>query len=144
MSLDLAAPLRAAIADDESIAPQLALYAGAPAIFTRRPVPADAIYPFVLINPTAVLSDQDWYDTELPIVVRDVAIYGKQEGDQYRIVEQLGFAVRQLFHRRKWAVTVPGYDVIRLRANGPISGATEDQQIIARVVSLTIELRRQP
>ena len=143
MSLDIAAPLRAALVEDESIAPQLSIYAGAPAVFTRRPVPADVVYPFGLINPTAALSDQDWYTQELPIVVRDIAVYGKQEGDQYRVVESLGFAIRQLFHRRKWAVTVPGYDVIRISALGPVSGATEDQQIIARVVSLTIELRRQ-
>lgn len=142
MSLDIAPPLRTAIMAATAISSKLALYAGEPGIFTRRPLPGDAIYPLILINPAAAIGDQDYLNNQLPIVFRDVAVYGNQP-DDYRLIEEIAYAIRDLFHRNKWAITPDGYDVIQIVAKGPIPGATDDQTTVGRVVGLTVQLRRQ-
>lgn len=141
MNLDLAAPLRAALLAASGISSRLATYSGEPAIFTRRPLPADATYPLIMINPAAGIGDQDYLNNPMPIVMRDVAVYGNQPGD-YRAVESMAYDMRELFHRNRWAITPDGYDVVQIVANGPHIGATDDQTTVGRVVGLTIQLRR--
>lgn len=142
VTLDLAVPLRAALIEAVTIGPQLAQYVGEPAVFTRRPVPADATMPFALINPPAAIGDADYLNEDMPIVMRDVIFYGAQPAD-FVLIEELGYAARLLFHRQKWAITPEGYDVVSIVARGPIPGPTDDKSTVARVVGLTIQLRRQ-
>ncbi len=142
MSLDLAPQLRDALIAASPISSELAIYIGEPAIFTRRPLPADAPFPLMVINPAAAIGDQDYLNSLLPVVMRDIAIYGNQPGD-YRLVERLAYLTRDLFHRNKWAIAPDGYDVIQIVAKGPIPGATDDQTTVGRVVGLTVQLRRQ-
>ncbi len=142
MTLDVAAALRTAIMAQTAISDQLAEHDGEPGIYTRRPLPENAPYPLCLINPAAAIGDQDYLNSDLPVVMRDVAFYGEQP-KHYRIVEALGYLARDFFHRNKWAIAPAGYDVIQVTAKGPIPGATDDQTTIGRVVALTIQLRRQ-
>lgn len=142
MSVNVAAPLRAALINAAAIGGVLDQYKGEPAVFTRRPVPADAPELMILINPDSALGDWDAVNTIRPLVVRDIAVYGNQP-DSYRTVEQIGYAMRELFHRNKWAISVPGYSVVDLVASGPIPGPVDDDKTVARVVTLTIKLRRQ-
>jgi hypothetical protein len=142
VTLDLAIALRSALIGQSAIADDLALFNGEPAIFTRRPLPDKAPYPLCMINPAAAIGDQDYLNSALPIVMRDVAFYGEQPKD-YRLIERLSYLARDFFHRNKWAIVPDGYDVIQITAKGPIPGATDDQTTVGRLVSLTIQLRRQ-
>lgn len=143
MSLDLAIPLRLAVLENPAVAGILSLYLGVPAIFTKRPVPSQADYPLVAISPDVSISDQDFLVSRNPIVQRDVTVYGQQrDPETYRAVETVGYELREMFHRRKRSIVVPGYRVVDITATGPIPGPVDDEKLVARVVSLTISLQQ--
>lgn len=141
MSLDLATDLRDALVDDATIGPLLPQYLGEPAVATRRPVPADFPALCIIVNPDSGITDQDFLNTQMPIVVRNIAVYGNQP-DDYRTVEQLAYAVRELFHRQKWAIRPNGYQVLDIVASGPLPAPNDDETTVGRIVGLTISLRR--
>lgn len=140
-NLDIAAPLRTALISVAEISGPLALWNNEPAVFTRRPVPADASFPMIVINPAAAITDQDYLDRQLPIVMRDIGIYGRQP-DDVRIVDAISYAIRDHFHRNRWAITPDGFGVIQIIARGPFPGPTDSATTIGRIVGLTIQLRR--
>lgn len=147
--LDLGPPIRAALLEAENIAGELGLYKEKPAIFTRRPVPEEASDPIIIINPDAAISDEDALNSERPIVMRDIAIYGVKAApadpaDQSRLVEALGYRVRKLFHRQKFSIRPEGFSVIEIIATGPIVAPVDDEATVGRIVSLTVRLRREP
>jgi len=143
-TLDIAPALRAAIIAADF---PLAEWNGAPAVFTRRPVPADAPYPFVLINAPVGISDVDFLTTRLPVVHRDVIVYGLQgEGlageTQYRAVDAMGYQLRTLFHRQPHSVDLlPAYSVVEIVVMGPMIAPTDDERIVGRAVRLRLKLR---
>ena len=140
MSLNLAIPLREAIIANVAVSGQLAQWEGEPAVFTRLPVPADAPYPFVLISADISMGDQDSLVTRRPLVRRDLLIYGLQP-DHYRLVEDLGYLLRTQFHRQRFALSVPGYGVTDIVAQGPVVAPTDSEQEVARVVPLQVRLQ---
>lgn len=142
MSLDLAPSIRAALIADATVAANMDAYKGQPAVFTRRPIPADAPERCIIVNPDSAIGDADLLNASLPIVRRDVIVYGQQP-DDYRIVEATAYAIRELFHRRKWSIDPEGYDVVNITASGPTPAPTDSTDEVARRVGLTIELRRQ-
>lgn len=141
MSLDLAPALRDSVIDAIAISSQLGDYKGEPSVHTRRPAPAGATYPMVMISPDVGVTDGDGLNSDRPIVVKDVAVYGKQPGD-YRTVEALGYALRDHFHRNRRSIVPDGYSVIDVQARGPVPAPTDDDKTVGRAVSLTIRLRR--
>lgn len=142
MTLDLSAPLRTAIIGHTPITSKLATFNGAPAVFTRRPVP-DA-YPLVIVSPDIVLSDEDGISDLRPVVVRDIAVYGLNDtAANYRKVEQVGYALRDLFHRQRQAITVIGYRVIDIVAQGPYPAPVDDDTTVGRRVTLQARLAKQ-
>lgn len=138
--LNIAGPLRTALMDNSAITDLLGTWHGEPSIHTRRPIPGDAEYPLIVINPDAAISDADMLVTHIPVVTRDIAIYGKQAAD-YRSVETLGYLIRGLFHDQKGSIIVPNFHVLDIRASGPIAGPTDDDEIVGRIVSLTVRLQ---
>lgn len=147
MSLDLAPALRDALIDATDISSQLSEWRGEPAVFTRRPVPADAVFPFCIVNPDSFITDQDGLTSPRPVVGRDIAFYGRKgppgdASDQTRIVEAMAYLARDLFHREKFSVQPTGFSVIDVVATGPVPAPVDDEATIGRLVSLTIRLRR--
>lgn len=145
--LDLGPATRDALIGNVEVAPFLDLWANEPAAFTRRPVPASAGYPMIIVNTPAALGDEDGLISDRPVIQYDVAIYGRvgspgTADDHTRIVEELGFAVRRQFHRNRWALQVGGFHVIDVRASGPVPAPVDDDKEVGRVVSLTVRLRR--
>lgn len=140
MSLDLAPALRAAILGDASIISLLSDWNGSPAVHTRRPVPSDSTYPMIVINPDSGIGDEDGINSPRPVVLRDVNAYGLKPND-YRSVEAIGYALRALFHRQKGALVIDGYRVINILAAGPFAVGPDDEQIVARAVSLTVSVQ---
>lgn len=143
MMPDLSAALRTSIIAHAAISGQLAQWNGEPAVYTRVPVPDDAPYPFCLIPPAVAIGDEDGLTSMRPMIMRDIIFYGRKGGpdDQYRLIEQLGFAARLLFHRRKFSTVPDGFSVIDIRASGPMPAPVDDEKTVARMISLTIRLR---
>lgn len=141
MSLDLSAPLYAAVTGDSTISNLLGLFGADPSVHTRRPVPEGAAYPMVVITQSVGISDEDWIDTEFPVVVSDVIAYGENDS-QYRTIVDLGFLLRDLFHRKKDSITVDGHSVLEIRVSGPIPAPTSDFKHVARAITLTTRLQK--
>lgn len=140
MSLDLAASLRAAILENAAIVELLSTYVGQPSVHTRRPTASEATYPMIVISQDISVTDADFLVGRNPVVVRDISVYGQQP-DSYRAVETVGYMLRQLFHRRKFAVP-DGYGLIDCVASGPVSAPAEDEKLVGRMVSLTMRLQQ--
>src|SRR3990167_5381942 len=134
--MDLSEPLRTAIVDDATIAALLPIYAGSKTVFTRRPVPDNAAFPIVVISPDIAITDQDGIDDNRPVIIRDVAVYGRNDAASYRAVEAIAYEIRDLFHRRRQSLTVLGWDVVDVVALGPRTAPTDDEQTVGRVVEL--------
>lgn len=141
MSLNLAIPLRDALVASEAVQLIASDYKGEPAVFTRRPVPDDAPYIMVVVSPDIGIGNADFLRSLMPIVTRDIAVYGQQP-DQYRDIETLAYAIREQFHQVKTAITVPGYHVIDINCTGPVGGPAEDPKIMGRIVTLSIQLQK--
>lgn len=143
MSLDLAGPLRAALVGSTPITSQLPAYLNGFPVFTRRPSPADAPYPLIMVSSDVTLTDQDGVNDQRPVIERDIAIYGRNnDAAAFRVVEVLAYQVRSLFHRQRQAITVSGWHVVAITATGPRPAPTDDDQTVGRVVSLSVQLAK--
>jgi hypothetical protein len=139
----LSEPLRTAIVSSSNIISMLPVYLQSYPVFTRRPVPGDAVYPMILISPDITVTDQDGVNDQRPVYMRDVAAYGlNNTPTHYRTVEDIGAALRELFHRNRTAISVSGWGVIDIIAHGPRPAPVDDNDTVGRVVSLTIRLAR--
>lgn len=138
--LDLGDPLRDAIIANAAITSLLGVWTGEPAVFTRRPVPASAPYPLILISPDISIGDVDGLTTRLPVPRRDITVFGHQPA-QYRVVESIGYLLRAQFHRVRASIQVPGYSVVDITVNGPRVAPSDDQKILARACLLVVKLR---
>lgn len=142
-SANLAIPLRQAVLANSAITSLLAAYKDSYPVFTHRPTPTDADYPVIVISPDIAITDGDGINDFRPIQVRDVIAYGQNDtAAHYRTVEELGYAIRELFHSNRAAIQVPGWHVVDINCTGPIPAPTDDDQTVARAVSLTIQLAR--
>lgn len=140
------AGLRKALSEDAGIVLRLEEYKGEPAVFTRRPVPHDAPGRIAIINPGNI-SDWDALAVDRPWWSGTIAFYGVKgepgsDQDDTRKVEEAADLARELFHRQRFSVQVAGFSVIEIVAGGPVPGPTDDDNEVARIVSLRIRLRR--
>jgi hypothetical protein len=146
MGVDLSEPLYAALTGVSDGIDGLATYQGAPAVFTRRPVPIECGFPMIIAAGNVTYGDQDFIDAEMADIVRDIAVYGIKSKDstkdQTRIVERAADDVRDLFHRKRESLIVPGWHVVDIRCKGPVPTGDDDDQTVGRVVSLQIRLTR--
>lgn len=144
MSLDLSAPIRTAVIGDTTITDELPAYAGSVTVFTRVPVPDDAAYPMIVIHAQMHGGDDDGINDQRPTVLCDVTTYGRNDtAAHYRQVETIAFAVRELFHRKRLAISVSGWAVVDIQARGPSPAPADGEQIIVRRVELAVRLARQ-
>lgn len=139
--LDISGPLRTSIIGNSNVTPLISTFEGEPAVFTRRPIPAAATYPLILIGPSISIGDMDGLKVRMPLPRRDLLVYGEQP-DDYRAVEAIAFYLRQQFHRQKFAVDLtPDYQVLDIRATGPMPAPSDDQKLVGRAVLLQLKLR---
>lgn len=141
MAVDLSQPLYAALTGVSDGITGLATYHGAPAVFTRRPVPIDCAFPLIITAGDVTHGDEDFIDAEMASIVRDIAVYGNKHND-YRTVETIALDVRDLFHRKRESLIVSGWNVVDIRCKGPVPTADDDDQTVGRVVSLQVRLTR--
>jgi len=105
-----------------------------PAIFTDQQVPEDAELPYIWTYGQIGNAPDDTKLQPGRDILRDIRCYTKR--NETSLVEQIGFRVRELFHRH--ALTLNDAVTIVAEASGP-SAAPTDEQIIGRVV--TVRLR---
>lgn len=141
MGVDLSQPLYAALTGVSDGIDGLATYNGAPAVFTRRPVPIECGFPLIITAGDVTHGDEDFIDAEMVSIVRDVAVYGNKHAD-YRSVEKIALDIRNLFHRKRESLIVPGWHIVDIRCKGPVPTGDDDDQTVGRVVSLQIRLTR--
>lgn len=146
--LDLGPAIREALINETEISAHLSTYEGAPAVFTRRPVPSEATLPLIIVNDPVAITDEDGLTSDRPVWgPGDIAFYGRKaapgtDEDQTRLIQQLSLRARLLFHRQKWALRVGGFHVIDIRASGPVPAPVDDDKTIGRIVSLIVRLGR--
>ncbi len=143
MTLDLAGDIRTALIAESTISGLLSEWKDEPAVFTRTPIPPLAVPPFMVVSDAVSITDADGLTSDRPIVIRDILVYGHQP-DQYRTVEQIGYSVRELFHRERFSVISDTYDIIDIIASGPRGAPTSDEELVGRLVSLNFFLRKKP
>src|SRR5688572_21099513 len=119
----------------------LGLWNTNPSIHTRRPPPEGAGYPMVISAGDSDIDDDDFTNSDNPILTRDVSVYGNNP-DQYRAVESVGYRLRDLFHRRRSSIVVAGWNTVDVTARGPQVGGVDDETHVHRVVTLTVRLNR--
>lgn len=138
--------LRNALCDDPGIAQRLDQWKSEPAVFTRRPVPKDAPRRIAIVN-TGDLGNWDGLNTDRPLWSGTIGFYGVKaepgsDQDDTRTVEEAADLAREKFHRQRFGVQVAGFSVIEVVAGGPFPGPTDDDNEVARLLSLRIRLRR--
>lgn len=115
-----------------------------PSVLTNRPVPPDAAYPLILTADDVTRDDQDLINSPIQVIVRDISIFGQNTTtsgvNQTRLVQTIALMVRDLFHRQRGSISVPGWNVLDIIARGPITGPTDDDQSVHRLITLTIRL----
>lgn len=142
---DLGPSIRAAILANAAITSKLVTWQGEPAVFTRRPIPADSGYPCIAISPDISYGDQDFINSPLSVIMRDVVVYGQQPND-YRAVEQMAYELREMFHRKPWSLGNTPFHVVSINTSGPYIAATEQYasnlpSLLGRVVTLTMRVQ---
>jgi hypothetical protein len=137
----LPAAIRSAIIANAPIVALLGEYENAASVHTRRPAPQGAAYPMVIIpSENAAASDEDALRTQRPVLQRDVLVYGENP-KHYREVDEAAELIFQLFHRQRFAISVPGWHVIDIVARRPMAAPTSDEKRVGRMVPLTIRLQ---
>ena len=146
MSANLLPAIRASLIGTAAITGELAAYAGSYPVFTRRPVPDDAPYPLIVVNPQIQVGQADGMADQKPVLVHDIAVYGLNgvagTTDNYRAVEHIAFLVHQLFHRKPASVSASGWGVVDVTALGPFPAPVDDEQTVGRRVEITARLAR--
>lgn len=141
--MNLSQGLRDLILADPAITALLSPYNGSFAVFTRRPVPEDAKFPMIVISTDVTVNNEDGISYHGPVAVRDIMVYGLNENaTQYRDIETLGYALRELFHRTTTPIPVDGYHVIDVQASGPRIAPADNDNEIGRMVELTIRMAK--
>jgi len=140
-SIDLSVSIRDAVID--AVGSSLPVYNGGSPVFTRRPVPVGAPFPMVVISSDITMTDEDGVSYLRPVIVRDVITYGRNDTPaSYRLVEEIAYALRHAFHRNRQSLSVDEWSVIDVRATGPRSAPTDDDQTVGRLVGLTVRLAK--
>ena len=120
-------------------------YHGSPPVFTFAPYPENAQKPLIITEGSVRDGARDTKDTIGQSIMRDIRCYTDETGDQ-STVEDLGLAVKELFHRHeeKLAPYMTDYSVVRCWADGPrVSNVhTVDERVYGRIVTLTVWLTR--
>jgi hypothetical protein len=144
--MDLQPSIRSFLLADATFSNYLSAYNGSKALFTRRPVPTDALYPLGVISPIITYREQDFIGKKHFTIAHDVLIFDTNESaTNYRNVEAAAFRVRQVMHRlHPTSFTMPsGYNLVQCLANEPIPGPTDDLIKVSRVVMLTFEINEE-
>jgi hypothetical protein len=140
--VDLAPHIRTLILSDP-VAASLSTYNGAKAVFTRRPIPVDAQYPFIVVSTQVSQTQDDLINSRKRDLTYDFVVYGQNDtAANYRLVETIANSLARKFARlSRHAMTMPtGVSLVKAIGIGPMASATDDLDKIARAVSVTFTI----
>lgn len=141
MTEPISKAIRASLLSVPQIADKLATYKDAPGIFTRRPVPSDAEYPMIVAASfNAGATNEDGLISRRPVIVRDVLFYGRQP-DDYRVIDEIALIAAKHFHRKRFSLSIDGYQVIDIVADDPRVAPVDNDKQVGRLVQLQLRLR---
>ena len=132
--MNIRAALYTALAGASVIESKLATYGGAPAIFTARPVPADAPRPYLALSMVADPSE-DALNATRRRAIYDVSAVLDYTGSTLA-TDQLAEAIRTTLHQKR--LTISGAHNIETRIIGATEAATD---ATLTGVTLTVEVR---
>lgn len=141
--VDLLPYIRSFILADTALTANLSSFDGSKAVFTRRPVPEDADYPFILINPQITQTQSDYVNLIKRDVIYDIIVYGQNDtAANYRKVEETAFLLARKFARlRGTDMEMPtGFYLVQAVGIGSFPAPTDDQTKAARAVSVTFTI----
>ena len=141
--MDLSPAIRTFLLGDVTFAGYLSAYSGSKTLFTRVPVPVDAVYPMAVISPVVTYREEDFLDKKRFSITHDLLVFDTNEdAANYRNVEAAARRGWELMNRlqRTSFSTPAGYNLIQCRASYPIPGATDDLIKVSRVVQLQFEI----
>lgn len=148
MNTEMLPALRSGIIAVPGLPVLLSEWKGEPAVFTRRPVPAEAEPIYIMVGSDVIGDNADGLNSDRPIVTHDIGVYGRKgaagdSSDQTRLVDQIAGMLRVNFHRQRFSVQPAGFHVIGIVARGPFPAPVDDDSTVGRILSLTVSLRRQ-
>lgn len=132
--MNIRAALYTKLAAASSVTSKLAAYGGAPAIFTARPVPADAPRPYLALSMVADPSE-DVLNATRRRAVYDVAVVLDYTGST-AATDLLAEAIRTALHQQR--LTIGGAQNIETRIVGAAEAATDTT---LTGITLTVEVR---
>lgn len=144
--IDVGPAIRSAIIADTNISSRISTWQGSPSVFTRTPVPEDATFPCIVVPFAAAITNQDALVEQRAVITRDVMIYGNIAApgtpeDHTRIVDDIAYDLRNLFHRNRESLGNTPYHVIDIVASGPIPAPVDDDATVGRRVTLTLRIQ---
>lgn len=140
---DLSIPFMDALLANYALVELLPAYNNSVTIFARRPVPADAPYPMVVLSPDLMKLNLDGYDDQRPRITRDIAVYARNDTSRnYRLVEEIAYMIFSQFHHTRLSLVPPdGWMIADVESHGPIPAPTADDEVfVGRVVSIEVLL----
>lgn len=144
--IDVGPAIRAAIIADTNISSRLSTWQGSPTVFTRTPVPEDATFPCIVVPFAAAITNQDALVEQRAVIIRDIMVYGDiaapgTSEDHTRIVDDIAYDLRNLFHRNRAALVNTPFHVIDIVASGPVTAPVDDDATVGRRVTLTLRIQ---
>lgn len=126
-----------------AVAPSLATYNGAPAIFSER-APDDFLdtpptKPFLIIAVPTRDEPMETFTETGRLIQQDVRGYQKGTGSGAEL-DAVMRSVRDLFHNRPGELTVTGGKCDVCRVNGPMQSPTSEEAYIGRRVTIRLDL----
>lgn len=111
-------------------------------VFTYRPVPKDAQYPMCIISSAAGGGDMDMLACHMRTIDYHVILYDQNsEPTKYINLERIANLVARSFHRVNTnLLEQDGFQVVSVTASNPFPAPTDDNETIARAITLNIEV----
>lgn len=125
------------------VAPSLATYNGAPAIFSERApddfLDAPPTKPFLIIAVPTRDEPMETFTETGRLILQDVRGYQRDNGSGAGL-DAVMRAVRDLFHNRPDELVVTGGKCDVVRVNGPMQSPASDEAYIGRRITIRLDL----
>lgn len=140
--IDLSVSIRKYLLTINSFTDIISNYSTSKAIFNYRPVPNDAVYPMCVVSSASGGGDIDWLNCNRRSIVYHVFIYdNNSEPLKYINIEKAANIVARSFHRMDVNLLEQvGFKVVSVTASNPFPAPTDDNETIARAITLNFEV----
>ena len=127
--------IHSTIQDDAAIQALVTTYVGRAAVFGARPVPGNAVPPYIALDAPIATDDVGTKDGNAAVeVFQDVFCFQDSDGSS-EVVSQISDRLRALFNRQ--TITVSGMTNYLTSVDGPQVAPT-DEKLYGRVVTIRL------